>query len=42
MSIGVDRLLFAMLQLDQIKVDEKKPVIVCVMDEKYLKNYYEI
>jgi histidyl-tRNA synthetase len=41
-SIGVDRLLFAMLQLDQIKVDEKKPVIVCVMDNKYLKNYYEI
>ena len=22
--------------------DEKKPVIVCVMDDKYLKNYYEI
>ena len=42
MSIGVDRLLFAMMQLNQIKVDEKKPVIVCVMDEKYLKNYYEI
>ena len=30
MSIGVDRLLFAMLQMDQIKVDEKKPVIVFV------------
>jgi histidyl-tRNA synthetase len=41
-SIGVDRLLYVMLQLDQIKVDEKKPVIVCVMDDKYLKNYYEI
>ena len=42
MSIGVDRLLFAMMQLDQIKVDEQKPVIVCVMDEKYLKDYYKI
>mgnify|MGYP001423762114 CR=1 FL=1 len=41
-SIGVDRLLFAMLQLDQVKIDEQKPVIVCVMAEKYLKNYYEI
>ncbi len=41
-SFGVDRLLFALLQLDQIKVDVKKPVLVCVMDEKYLKNYYEI
>ena len=41
-SIGVDRLLFAMLQLDQVKVEEQKPVIVCVMDKKYLKNYYKI
>ena len=30
------------MQLDQIKVDEQKPVLVCVMDQKYLKNYYEI
>ena len=41
-SFGMDRLLFALLQLDQIKVDDQKPVLVCVMDEKYLKNYYEI
>ena len=41
-SFGVDRLLFALLQLDQIKVYDEKPVLVCVMDEKYLKNYYEI
>ncbi len=41
-SFGVDRLLFALLQLDQIKLDYQKPVLVCVMDEKYLKNYYEI
>ncbi len=41
-SIGVDRLLFAMLQLDQVKVENQKPAIVCVMDEKFLKNYYEI
>ena len=30
------------MQLEQIKVDEQKPVLVCVMDQKYLKNYYEI
>ncbi len=41
-SIGVDRLLFAMMQLNQVKIDIQNPVIVCVMDEKYLKNYYEI
>ena len=41
-SIGVDRLLFALQQLDEFKVSEQKPVLVCVMDPKYLRNYYEI
>ncbi len=41
-SFGVDRLLFALMQLDQIKVENQKPVLVCVMDKKYLKNYYEL
>ena len=41
-SFGVDRLLFALMQLDQIEVKDQKPVLVCVMDEKYLKNYYEL
>ena len=41
-SFGVDRLLFALMQLDQIKIENQKPVLVCVMDQKYLKNYYEI
>ena len=41
-SFGVDRLLFALMQLDQIKVEDQKPILVCVMDQKYLKNYYEI
>ena len=41
-SFGVDRLLFALTQLDQIKIKEQKPALVCVMDQKYLKNYYEL
>ncbi len=41
-SFGVDRLLFALMQLDQIKIDNQKPVLICVMDKKYLKNYYEL
>ena len=28
--------------IDQIELNEQKPVLVCVMDQKYLKNYYEI
>ena len=30
------------MQLNQIKVEDQKPVLVCVMEQKYLKNYYEI
>ena len=30
------------MQLDQIEINDQKPVLVCVMDEKFLKNYYEI
>ena len=30
------------MQLDQFQLDEQKPVLVCVMDQKYLKNYYKI
>ena len=41
-SFGVDRLLFALMQLNQIKLEDQKPVLVCVMDQKYLKNYYKI
>ena len=41
-SIGVDRLLFAMSQINQVQLYDQKPVIICVMNEKYLKNYYEI
>ncbi len=41
-SFGVDRMLFALIQLNQIQVNDQKPVLVCVMNEKYLKNYYEI
>ncbi|MDC0167069.1 histidine--tRNA ligase [Candidatus Pelagibacter sp.] len=41
-SFGVDRLLFALMQLDQINLEGQKPVLVCVMDKKYLKNYYEM
>ena len=41
-SFGVDRLLFALMQLDQIKVESQKPILVCVMDKKFLKNYYEL
>ena len=41
-SIGISRLTYCVEQLDQIKVDESKPVLICVMDENLLPKYYEI
>jgi len=41
-SIGIDRLVFCLSQKKNIKFEEKKTVLVCVMNEKYLENYYEI
>ena len=41
-SFGVDRLLFALMQLGQIEIKDQKPVLICVMESKYLKKYYEM
>jgi histidyl-tRNA synthetase len=41
-SIGIDRIVFCLSQKNNIKVDEKKPILVCVMEEKKLDKYYEI
>ena len=40
-SIGSDRLAWALSQKNNIKIEEKKPVLICVM-EKNLNEYYEI
>ena len=41
MSIGVDRLLFVLSQINSIKAKNNEPVLICILDSKYLKNYYE-
>ena len=40
MSIGIDRLLYALNQLENIKIDTKQPVLVCVLDQKYIQQYH--
>ena len=42
MSIGIDRILYVLNQMENIKVDKKKSVLVCVLDQKYIKKYYNI
>ena len=41
-SIGIDRLVFCLSQKKEIEAEEQKPVLICVMDPKYLDKYYEI
>ena len=41
-SIGIDRLIFCLLQKKEIEAKELKPVLICVMEESYLNKYYEI
>ena len=41
-SIGIDRLVFCLSQKNNIKIEERKPILVCVMEEKKLDKYYEI
>ena len=42
MSIGIDRLLYALNQLENIKVNTKQSVLICVLDQKYIQQYYSI
>ena len=42
MSIGVDRLLFILSQINSIKTKNNLPVLICILESKYLKKYYEI
>ncbi len=42
MSIGVDRLLFVLNQISSIKQKNNEPVLICILDSKYLKKYSEI
>ncbi len=42
MSIGIDRLLYAIDQVGKIKVNKTKPVLVCILDKNFIKKYYEI
>ena len=41
-SIGIDRLVFCLMQKEGVKVKEQKPVLLCVMNPQFLEKYYEI
>jgi len=41
-SIGIDRLVFCLMQKEGIEAKEQKPALVCIMEPKYIDKYYEI
>ena len=41
-SVGLDRLIYAILQKNTIKAEKKSPVLICVFDEKYMDFYIKI
>ncbi len=41
-SIGLDRLVFALMQKKDFKIKSTRPVIICVFDKKRVKDYVDI
>lgn len=41
-SVGLDRLLYALNQKGIFKFNQKNPILICVLNEKYMDYYFEI
>ena len=41
-SIGLDRLVYALMQKKEFKVKQSKPVVICVFDKKAMKEYIKL
>ncbi len=41
-SIGLDRLLYALNQKNIFNFNQKNPVLICVLDERYMDYYFKI
>ena len=41
-SIGLDRLVYALMQKKDFKIKPKRPVVICVFDENFMGEYIEI
>ena len=38
-SIGLDRLVYALMQKKEFKVKQSKPVVICIFDKNSMKEY---
>jgi len=41
-SIGLDRLVYAMIQKKDFKIKQSKPVVICVFDKNLMKDYISL
>jgi histidyl-tRNA synthetase len=41
-SIGLDRLVYALMQKKEFKIKQSKPVVICVFDKNLLKEYIKL
>jgi len=41
-SIGIDRLVYALMQKKDFDLKPSRPVVICIFDQKNIKNYFDI
>ena len=41
-SIGLDRLVYALMQKKEFKIKQSKPVVICVFDKNSMKEYIKL
>jgi histidyl-tRNA synthetase len=41
-SVGLDRLVYALMQKKEFKVKQSKPVVICVFDKNLMKEYIDL
>ena len=41
-SIGIDRLVYALMQKKEFKIKQSKPIVICVFDKNSMKDYIKL
>jgi histidyl-tRNA synthetase len=41
-SIGLDRLVYALMQKKEFKINQSKPIVICIFDKNLMKNYIKL
>ena len=41
-SIGLDRLVYALIQKKDFKIKQSKPIVICILDKNFMKEYINL